>query len=495
VSNEPNFRSLVEAAPDGIVISRMGVLLYVNASAVKLLGYSDASELVGKPMSIFLGAPEAAAMRARLEHMRVTGEKLAPFEYPAKRRDGSTVVAEIASMFIEHDGAPAVLAFARDVTERVEMRAQLAHAERLAAIGVLAAGVAHEINNPLTFMSLAAEMLLRKLSANGEAQETLDDTRDILVGTRRIAGIVRELRAYARQDDDPVDRINLADVIASAERVVGHELKPRARIRRQIGELPPVLGTSTRLEQVLVNLLMNAAHAIDDDRADGEITIRAYTSDRGVVVEVSDNGAGIPADVLPRVFEPFFTTKPSGAGTGLGLSISRDIVTRLGGELVATSEVGRGTTMRATLLRAPEFAYARDASAHPRSAASSERRRVLVIDDEAFIVELVTQVLRDKHDVVGTTDAHHGLEQLLGGARFDVVVCDLMMPSLTGMDLHASVAQARPGLERRFVFATGGPTTDRARAFLSTVPNTRLMKPFSAMQLEECIQAVAAASA
>ncbi len=493
MNSEPNFRGLVDAAPDGVVISRNGVVLYVNASAVRLLGYENPSELVGQPMSIFLGGPEAATMRARLEHMRLTGEKLPPHEYPAKRRDGSVVVAEIASMFIEHEGAPAVLAFARDVTERVGMRAQLAHAERLAAIGVLAAGVAHEINNPLTFMSLAAEMLLRKLAAKGESPETLEDARDILIGTRRIAGIVRELRAYARQDDDPVGRVDLTDVIAAAERVVAHELKPRARIRREIDSLPAVLGTSTRLEQVLVNLLLNAAYAIDDDRTDGEIVIRAHASDRGIVVEVSDNGAGIPADVLPRVFEPFFTTKPSGAGTGLGLSISRDIVTRLGGDLVATSEVGRGTTMRVTLLRAPEFSGARDASAPPRGIAAAARRRVLVIDDEPFIVELVTQSLGDKHEVIGTTDAHHGLEQLLAGAPFDVVVCDLMMPALTGMDLHASVAHARPGLERRFIFATGGPTTDRARAFLSTVPNTRLMKPFSAIQLEECIQAVAGA--
>ncbi|MGO8993617.1 MAG: ATP-binding protein [Polyangiaceae bacterium] len=491
MTDDATFRGLVEAAPDGIVISRNGVVLYVNAAAVRLLGYDEASELVGQPMSIFLDGPAMGAMRARLEHMRRVGAKLAPHEYPAKRRDGSVVVAEIASMFIEHEGAPAVLAFARDVTERVEMRAQLAHAERLAAIGVLAAGVAHEINNPLAYMSLSAELILQQLARRGEPQQMLDDVRAILTGTQRIARIVRELRTYARQDDEPVGRVDLAEVLASAERVVAHELKPRARVRREIGELPTVLGTDTRLEQVFVNLLLNAAHAIPDDRSDGEVGIRARAGERDVAVEVSDNGVGIPAEALPRIFEPFFTTKAAGAGTGLGLSISRDIVTSLGGELVAASEVGRGTTMRVTLPRAPERATARDASLPPRGDGTVERHRVLVIDDEKFIVDLVTEALRGKHDVVGTTDPHHALEQLVDGGPFDVIVCDLMMSSLTGMDLHASAARARPGLEGRFVFATGGPTTDRARAFLATVPNARLTKPFSVKELEECVMAVA----
>jgi CheY-like chemotaxis protein len=144
--------------------------------------------------------------------------------------------------------------------------------------------------------------------------------------------------------------------------------------------------------------------------------------------------------------------------------------------------------MRLTLLSAPGSAAARDPSLPPSEAIPSARRRVLVIDDEPFIVALVDEALRGRHDVVGTTDPHHGLERLLGDEAFDVVVCDLMMPSLTGMDLHASVAQARPGLERRFVFATGGPTTEKARVFLSTVKNARLMKPFSVKQLEDCIE-------
>jgi signal transduction histidine kinase len=440
-------------------------------------------------MSVFLDAPEIAATRARLEHMRITGERLPPHEYPARRRDGSVVVAEITSMFIEHEGAPAVLGFARDVTERVRMRAQLAHAERLAAIGVLAAGVAHEINNPLTFVGLSAEMLLRRLNTRVAGKHELEEVESILMGTKRIAGIVRDLREYARQDDAQVGRCDLAAAIAAAERVVAHEIKTRARLHVDVGTLPPVLGAATRLEQVLVNLLLNAAHAIDEERVDGEIRVAARVTDRGVVVEVSDNGAGIAPDQLSRIFEPFFTTK--GAGTGLGLSISRDIVTRFGGELAAESEPGRGTTMRVTLLCAPDGAAARDASVVPLSSAASPRRRILVIDDEQSVVQLVDQVLRERHDVVGTTDPHQGLERLLGDAVFDVVVCDLMMPSLTGMDLYASVAEAKPGMERRFLFATGGPTTDRARAFLAMIRNARLMKPFSVAQLEAGIEEAA----
>ncbi len=491
--SDPNFRSLVEAAPDGVVVSRNGILLYVNAAALRLLGYDEPSELLGRPMSVFLDGPELAATRARLEHMRITGERLPPHEYPAKRRDGSVVVAEITSMFIEHEGAPAVLGFARDVTERVKMRAQLAHAERLAAIGVLAAGVAHEINNPLTFVGLSAEMLLRRLQTRAAGKHEIEEVESILMGTKRIAGIVRDLREYARQDDAQVGRCDLGAAIAAAERVVAHEIKARARLLVDVGALPPVLGAATRLEQVLVNLLLNAAHSIDEERADGEIRVAARATDRGVVVEVSDNGAGIAPDQLARIFEPFFTTKAAGAGTGLGLSISRDIVTRFGGELTAESQPGRGTTMRVTLLCAPEGAAPRDASVAPLSSAASPRRRILVIDDEPAVVQLVGQALGERHDVVGTTDPHHGLERLLSDAVFDVVVCDLMMPSLTGMDLYASVAEAKPGMERRFLFATGGPTTDRARAFLATIRNARLMKPFSVSQLEAGIEEAASA--
>jgi PAS domain S-box-containing protein len=485
--SDPDFRQIIEAAPDGIVISRGGVVLYVNPAAVALLGYHDASELLGRPMSIFLDEDGIGAMRRRLDEARRTGAKLTPYEYPAWRRDGSRVVAEITSMPVEHDGAPAVLAFARDVTERVQVRAQLVHAERLAAIGVLAAGIAHEINNPLTFISLSAEMLARALADHPAAKAAAD----VLAGTERISRIVSDMRVFARKEEGAVGTVALDAAVKVAQAIVAHELKPRAEVRIDLLAAPPVRGTQTRVEQVFVNLLLNAAHAIPASRTDGEVVIRARATRTDVIVDVQDNGDGIPSELLGRVFEPFFTTKPAGAGTGLGLSITRDIVRGLGGDIGVESELARGTTVRITLPRAAPGATP-VAAARPHPTSGSVPRRVLVIDDEPLIVSLVVGLLEGRHDVAGAVDPREGLERLLDDAAYDVVFCDVMMPTLTGVDVYERVARERPGLERRFVFVTGGPSTDRARAFLAAVPNRRLMKPFTPSQLEHCIDEVVA---
>jgi PAS domain S-box-containing protein len=482
------------------VILRDATILYANPAVAILLGYDSASELVGLPMSSFLDQASLTTMGMRLQRMRETGERLTPREYPALRRDGTTVVAEISSIFVEYEGAPAVLAFARDVTERTRLRAQLAHADRLASLGMMAAGIAHEINNPLAFVMLAADMLERDPASAGESAREL--VHNIRVGVRRIATIVRELRTFGQYEEETPGPVDLPAVIESAVSITAHEVRPRARLRREHGVLPAVLGVSMRLEQVFVNLLLNASHAIDDGRTDGEIVVSALARDRDIVVEVRDNGSGIEPQLLPRIFEPFVTTRPAGDGVGLGLSICRDIVARWGGRIEAESTVGRGTTLRVTLPLATETTAAKllanivgqsALESVPPSVTSDnpdshvrpldERRRVLVIDDEPLTVTMASAALREAHDVVCETDAAAGLDRILGDPPFDVVLCDLMMPGMTGMDIYESVARQRPGLEQRIVFMTGGPYTQRARSFLESIPNRKLMKPLSANHL------------
>jgi PAS domain S-box-containing protein len=480
------FRALVESAPDGVVVSRDGIVLYANQAAAEILGYADAAEMLGKPMT-WLDRQSVEIMRQRIGRI-AAGERLVPREYPARRRDSTPMTVEIASTIIDFDGKPAVLAYARDVTDRARLRAQLAHADRLASLGTMAAGVAHEINNPLTFMGLATEALARRVNPADESLVT-----GLRTGIERIAAIVQDLRSFGRGDDGVPAPMDLAAAIDAAERLVQHEIRPRGVLVKEYDGLPPVVGVPRRIEQVFVNLLLNAVHAFGD-RNDGRIVLRATVNSERVVVVVEDDGVGVPAENLEAIFEPFFTTRAASGGTGLGLSICRDIVLRAGGDLKATSVGGRGTSMAVTLLRAPS-GTAPTVDAPPALAppprdllARPSRRRVLVVDDEAAIVRLLSEALEPIAHVTCETTSGRALELLLSEAQFDVVLCDVMMPGLSGIDLHERVARDRPELASKFVFMSGGTYTAHARDHLERVANPRLDKPFRVAQLLEVIE-------
>ena len=481
------FRALVENAPDAIVVSRDGIVLYANRAAATLLGYDDVSELIGRPMT-WMDRRSAEVMRRRIEQMAVTGERLIPREYPARRRDGTEITAEIASTIIDFDGKPAVLGYARDVTDRKRLRAQLAHADRLASLGTMAAGVAHEINNPLAFMGLTTEALERRV---GPAEAPL--VAELRAGIDRIAAIVRDLRFFGRDDDETPGPMDLGAAIEAAERLVHHEVLPRGVLVKEYGDLPAVVGVRRRIEQVFVNLFLNAAHAFGD-RMDGSIRVDATVTDEQVTLTVADDGEGIPKEILDSIFEPFFTTRSGDGGTGLGLAICRDIVVRVGGQLVASSAVGKGTTMQVTLLRATGDRKTGRPSAPPASAGRSGTplaKRILVVDDEPAIVNRLTEALRSTAQVVGETAPGRALDLILSEPTFDAIVCDLMMPGMTGVDLHERVAKDRPHLASCFVFISGGTYTARVRDQLARLSNPCLEKPFRIAQLVDAIELVA----
>jgi CheY-like chemotaxis protein/anti-sigma regulatory factor (Ser/Thr protein kinase) len=252
------------------------------------------------------------------------------------------------------------------------------------------------------------------------------------------------------------------------------------------------MANVARLEQVFVNLLVNAAQAVTDgDPASNEVVVSLFSEGDKVVVEVRDTGTGIAPDALRRVFEPFFTTKPRGVGTGLGLPISRGIVTAFGGELTAKSALGVGTTFRMTLPAAP-YAEAPAPSSdgvHPSSPVHPmvERARVLVVDDEPLVADMLRRTLSEIHDVSAVTDAESALERILSGDEFDVIFCDLLMPRMSGMDLYEELEKHRPGVQERIVFMTGGAFTERAAKFLATVPNPKLTKPFDLAMIERVV--------
>ncbi len=388
----------------------------------------------------------------------------------------------------------------RDVTERRGIEDRLVQNERLAAIGTLSAGMAHEINNPLAYVLANVSFVATALPRLGARIATLpgidaaDATAlaaelealqgvllDAQEGSRRVHSIVHDLKKFGRVQVTAPTTIELGDVMDTVLRLTDHVVRPHARVRREYGIAPFVLANASELEQVFTNLITNAAQATREG-VPNEITIAISADPAGrAVVEVRDRGTGIPAELRSRIFDPFFTTKGIGRGMGLGLSIAHGIVGALGGELTVESTVGIGSTFRVSLpgARAPDVA---------REPPLVKRRgRVLVIDDEPAIGRSLTRILQADHDVFMVTSAREALVGIQAGETFDLILSDLMMPELTGMEFHVALATLAPELVPRIVFVTGGATREETQQFLDTVENRVLHKPVAPAELRAIV--------
>jgi CheY-like chemotaxis protein len=307
-----------------------------------------------------------------------------------------------------------------------------------------------------------------------------------------VSAIVGDLRTFGRPEQTARGPVSVIQAVSAAVKMTAPHFKHRATVREQYDAAPVVEASAVRLEQVFVNLLVNAAQAVPDgDPDDNEVTVRVRLDGDRVVVEVSDTGVGIPAEILDRVFDPFFTTKPRGVGTGLGLPTSLGIVTSLGGEITVTSTPGAGTTFRVFLRAIATDVRAAVSSTPPplsdTGLAKPLRTRLLVVDDEPLVADMLFRALSEEHDVTVTTDAKTALDYLLGGSEYDLIFCDLLMPKMSGMDLYEELRSKRPGLEERIVFMTGGAFTERAAQFLSIVPNPKMSKPFDLTEIERVL--------
>jgi PAS domain S-box-containing protein len=391
-------------------------------------------------------------------------------EYPTGRLVGEVCVTAV---FDEDGRCKHLVGSVHDVTAVAS--------DRMAAMGTLAAGIAHEINNPLAVVVANLEIVASEPGLSDDARKRLADARDY---AWRIRTIVRDLKLFSRADEERRGPVDPELVLESTLRMAANEIRHRARLVRQYDKVPFVLANESRLAQVFLNILVNAAQAIPEGKADvNEIRVTTRVGAAGeVVVEIADTGSGMTPEVRRRLFTPFFSTKPVGEGTGLGLSISRQIVTSLGGSIEVESEVGKGSLFRVRLSRAAETAST--SSEPPVVVGAAHRRgRVLVVDDEQALTGVIEQALSDAHDTVVTTRARGALARIEAGERFDVILCDLMMPDMTGMDLYDALSRGVPDQAERVVFMTGGAFTTRAREFLDRVKNPRVEKPFDTRHL------------
>jgi PAS domain S-box-containing protein len=371
---------------------------------------------------------------------------------------------------------------ARDVTDRKQTEMQLMLADRMASVGTLAAGVAHEINNPLAAVIANLDMALQDLVDLGDAPDLppdlLDELRDARVSADRVREIVRDLKLFSRTHEDQFGAVNVEKVLDSTLRMAWNEIRHRAKLVKAYGAVPRVVANESRLGQVLLNLIVNAVQAIPEGNYESnQIRITTTTADGQVVIAIADTGGGMPAEVKQRLFTPFFTTKPVGVGTGLGLAISHRIVSAMGGTITFESELGQGTEFRISLPIAGPTTQPVTQKI-PVAAIAARRARILVIDDEEMLGQAIRRYLAQEHDVEAVTSARVALELIAGGARYDVVLCDLMMPQISGMEVHETVAKIDKAQSERIVFMTGGAFTDRARTFFESTNNQRIEKPF-----------------
>jgi signal transduction histidine kinase/DNA-binding response OmpR family regulator len=410
-------------------------------------------------------------------------------------RAGALVSCNARPLVDEQGAVHGGVALLRDITLERAAQEQLMLSDRMASVGLLAAGVAHEINNPLSAVIANLDLLHETISETGqldamrwqELREQLSDAREAADRVRRI---VKDLKVLSRSEEVKTSRVDVRELLDASLRMAHNEIRHRARITRSFRAVPVVEANPSRLGQVFLNLLINAAQAIRPGHADANhIVVATDTDERGrAVIEVRDTGAGMPLEVRQHIFTPFFTTKPIGVGTGLGLSICHRIVTQLGGEITVESEVGVGSTFRVALPADPS-AVADPPTSMPAIAAALRRGRVLVIDDEEIVLNAVRRTLSSEHDVVTVSESPAALAWIEAGERFDVIICDLMMPVMTGIDLFAAIQRVAPELATRVVFFTGGAFTDEGRAFLERVDNISLDKPFEPQQLRALVNA------
>jgi signal transduction histidine kinase/CheY-like chemotaxis protein len=405
------------------------------------------------------------------------------------------------------------------------LSASIGHAEKLAALGTLVAGVAHEINNPLAAVALSANALERSLDSLVHAREELDrmaklgrpvqpeelkqairsvvagspswDVRraveDINEGVDAITDVVRDLRVFARVDEEAqAELVDVGDLVNQVLRIVRREIEQAAVLERDIPkDLPPLLVPRTRLAQVLTNVLINAAHAVREvSRPVHRVRISARADEEAIAIVVSDTGAGIAPEDADRIFDPFFTTKRQDLGTGLGLSISRSILRRLGGDMMVDSVHGEGAEFLLMIPRPDERALraagvigGAGPSKHP-----AKRLSVLIVDTDESMVRAYSRALGSEHDVVVASDGEEAIGLLESGTNADVVLTELGLPGIDGPGLHEWLSRERPRLADRTLFVTSNPHGGDRQRELEQRGVEVLAKPISRDALLQAIE-------
>jgi signal transduction histidine kinase/CheY-like chemotaxis protein len=495
------YQVLMEALSEGVAtLTEQGLITYCNARFAAILG-APLDRTMGSP--IFGLVPLADRERlAALLAAGALGRRDGEFWLQAPDA-GPPALVRLAVVSLIMDGVPAHCLVMTDLTEkrrqsaaiaaeRAEIQARLLLADRMLALGTLAAGAAHEINNPLAYVITSLELMskrLPELAGPGGTLETeptewlrrqLDRAHE---GAERVRLIVCSLKKFSRAEDETMGAVDPRHALDASIALVLNEIQHVAKLVKDYAALPSVWANDARLGQVFVNLLVNATLAISAGAAlDHEIRVSGHTDAHGrAVIEVRDTGAGIEPAHLALVFDPFFTTKALNAGTGLGLAHCHAIVGSLGGEITVKSELGAGSVFRVVLPGLDGVVSRAEAPSVP-ALSTDPRGRLLFIDDEKDLCEAMREALAPFHEVVAMSDAPQALRLLAAGQRFDLILCDIRMPEMTGIDFHARLEADNAAQASRLVLMSGGFSRRQGNPPM-VLPRPLLEKPFTIAQV------------
>ena len=392
--------------------------------------------------------------------------------------------------------------FATTIDQLLQSERKRGVAERLAAIGQMAATLTHEIANPLCYLQACLDGLRTSVDAIAplarqaiaaaatnpaavRAATALDDVPEMLSDALDAAGrlnrLVRDVRGVSRPGDGK-ERVAIETVIADGLRIASLRIPPHVQVVTEPGDVPPVQADPVKLAQVVANLVVNGADAIPPTAATATVTVRARSDERWAIIEVQDTGCGIdPAD-RDRLFTPFFTTKAERGGTGLGLSVCSDIIEAHNGRIEVESEIGRGSCFR---IRLPKVADAVPISAATQKAGPA---RVLWVDGDRRLLAAMLRAVGDRHRIVPAASANEALAVLQTDRRFDVVLCELHMTPMNGAQLWEEARRIDAKLAGRFVFVTGGPASPELSSFIEQTRNELLLKPISIDDLDRILR-------
>lgn len=490
--SEERYRTILEDMGDGYFeADRAGNITFFNDSLCRLLGYPK-EELKGMNYKAFTPKENVEAVYKVFNQVYQMGKPLEQVQAELIRKDGSRRFSEVSASLLRNQKGD-IIGFRgihRDITERKEAEQQLLTASKLASVGELAAGIAHELNNPLTGIIGYAQLLSDRQNVSQDIKKDLDR---IYYESQRAARIVQNLLGFARRHEPQKTYFDVNEFIEKTLELRNYQLRTSniGVYTNLAPNLPQILADYHQMQQVILNILINAEHAIAQTKHRGKITITTSMVEGYIKISIDDNGPGISKENISKIFDPFFTTKEVGSGTGLGLSVCHGIITQHGGKIYVQSQQGRGTTVNIELLLAVKgqaIVKEKVVVAENRPHRLKATGHILIIDDEPAICDILTRALSEEgYTTDSVSNARTALEKIAGNS-YELCIIDLKMPQMSGKELYESMKRSYPSSAERVVFITGDTITPATENFLTSTGKPYLIKPFNSNQLVELVE-------